>query len=91
MTENRHGLVVEAELGRASGTIEREAAQTMAVRYSPGSRRITLGADKAYDARELVDDLRDVNVTLHIAQNTSSRASAVGACTTWHPGLPLAS
>src|ERR1700746_1764660 len=45
MTENRHGLVVEVELGAASGTIEREAAQTMVVRYSPGSRRITLGAD----------------------------------------------
>ena len=51
MTENRHGLVVETELGEASGTIEREAAKTMIVRRSPGSRRITLGADKAYDAR----------------------------------------
>jgi hypothetical protein len=29
MTENRHGLVVEAELEAATGTIEREAAQTM--------------------------------------------------------------
>src|SRR5262249_37820943 len=53
MTENRHGLVVEAELDSATGTIEREAAQTMVVRYSPGSRRLTLGADKAYDVREL--------------------------------------
>jgi hypothetical protein len=52
-------LVVEAELGSATGTIEREAAQTMIVRYSPGSRRLTLGADKAYDVREFVDDLRD--------------------------------
>jgi hypothetical protein len=49
MTENRHGLVVETELGAASGTIER--AQTMIVRHSPGSRRITVGADKAYDTR----------------------------------------
>jgi hypothetical protein len=46
MTENCHGLVVETELGAASGTIEREAAQTMIVRHSPGSRRITVGADK---------------------------------------------
>jgi len=43
MTENRHGLVVETELGEASGTIEREAAKTMVVRRSPRSRRITLG------------------------------------------------
>jgi len=86
LTENRHGLVVEAELGAASGTIEREAAETMVVRYSPGSRRITLGADKAYDTRAFVDDLRDLNVTPHIAQNTSNRASAIDARTTRHPG-----
>jgi transposase len=42
LTENRHGLVVEAELGPATGTIEREAAVTMVVRHSPGSRRLTL-------------------------------------------------
>ena len=46
MTENRHGLVVETELGEASGTIEREAAKTMVTRYSPGVSRITLGGDK---------------------------------------------
>jgi hypothetical protein len=28
-----------------------------------GSRRLTLGADKAYDVREFVDDLRDRNVS----------------------------
>jgi transposase len=89
MTENRHGLVVEAELGTASGTMEREAAETMVVRHSPGSRRITLGADKAYDARAFVDDLRDLNVTPHIAQNTSSRTSAIDARTTRHPGYAI--
>ena len=89
MTENRHGLVVEAELGTASGTIEREAAQTMVVRYSPGSRRITLGADKAYDTRAFVDDLRDLNVTPHIAQNTSNRTSAIDVRTTRHPGYAI--
>jgi len=50
--------------------VEREAA--MIVRYSPAE----LGADKAYDVREFVDDLRDLNVTPHIAQNTSNRTSA---------------
>jgi transposase len=70
LTENRHRLVVEAELGPATGTIERQAAMTMVARYSPGSRRLTLGADKAYDVHEFVDDLRDLNVTPHIAQNT---------------------
>ena len=61
----------------------------MVVRYSPGSRRLTLGADKAYDAREFVDDLRDLNVTPHIAQNTSNRSSAIDARTTRHPGYAI--
>src|SRR5215471_11300962 len=89
LTENRHGLVVQAELGPATGTIEREAAMTMVVRHSPGSRRLTLGADKAFDVREFVDDLRDLNVTPHIAQNTSGRSSAIDARTTRHPGYEI--
>jgi hypothetical protein len=89
MTENRHGLVVETELGGASGTIEREAAKTMVVRYSPGSRRLTLGADKAYDTREFVDDLRDLNVTPHVAQNLNGRRSAIDKRTTRHPGYAI--
>ena len=89
LTENRHGLVVEAELGSATGTIEREAAMTMVARHSPGSRRLTLGADKAYDVHGFVDDLRDLNVTPHIAQNTTNRSSAIDARTTRHPGYAI--
>ena len=81
--------MVEAELGQATGTIEREAAQTMIVRHSPGSRRLTLGADKAYDVREFVDDLRDLTVTPHIAQNRSNRTSAIDARTTRHLGYAI--
>jgi len=89
LTENRHGLVVEAELGSATGTIEREAAVRMVARHSPGSRRLTLGADKAYDVHGFVDDLRDLNVTPHIAQNTTNRTSAIDARTTSHPGYAI--
>ena len=46
----------------------------MIVRHSPGARRITLGADKGYDAAAFVADLRELNVTPHIAQNISGRA-----------------
>jgi hypothetical protein len=49
----------------------------------------TLGADKAYDVRKFVDDLRDLNVTPHIAQNTSNRTSAIDARTTRHPGYAI--
>ena len=89
MTENRHGLVVETELGEASGTVEREAAKTMVTRYSPGANRITLGGDKGFDAREFVDDLRELNVTPHVAQNTANRASAINGRTTRHPGYAI--
>ena len=89
MTENRHGLVVETELGEASGTTEREAAKAMIVRHSPGAKRITLGADKAYDAAEFIDDLRALNVTPHVAQNDSGRRSAIDGRTTRHPGYAI--
>src|SRR5262245_13277490 len=89
LTENRHGLVVEAELGQATGTIEREAAKRMVVRHSPGAKRITLGADKAYDAAQFVGDLRELNVTPHIAQNDSGRRSAIDGRTTRHPGYAI--
>jgi hypothetical protein len=49
---------VAATLTQATGTAERTAAEEMIVRYSPGAQRITLGADKGYDAAALVADLR---------------------------------
>jgi hypothetical protein len=39
----------------------------MVVRHSPGSHRLTLGANKAYDVHELADEPRDLNVTPRIA------------------------
>ena len=62
---------------------------TMVARHSPGSRRLTLGADKAYDVHEFVDDLRDLNVTPHVAQNTTNRSSAIDGRTTRHPGYAI--
>ena len=86
LTDNRHGLVVETELGLASGSTEREAASTMIVRRSPGSRRLTVGADKAYDTHCFVAHLRDLHVTPHVAQNTSNRTSAIDRRATRHAG-----
>ena len=31
---------------------------------------MTVGADKAYDTRDFVRDLRELKVTPHVAQNT---------------------
>jgi transposase len=89
LMENRHGLVVGATLTPATGTAEREAALDMITRRSPGSRRLTLGADKAYDTKSFVADLRDFNVAPHVAQNTTNRASAIDCRTTRHPGYAV--
>jgi hypothetical protein len=62
---------------------------TIAVSHSPGSRRLTLGGDKGYDVHRFVDDLRDLNVTPHIAQNTTNRTSAIDARTTRHLGYAI--
>lgn len=88
LTENRHGFVVEAELTHADGTAERRAAITMIDRASPGStRRITVGADKGYDAAEFVEELRTMCVTPHIAGK--AKGSAIDGRTTRHAGYKL--
>jgi len=86
--ENRHALVVDTRLTLATGTAEREAALEMAA-ARPGNHRITLGADKAYDVAGFVADLRQYNVTPHVAQNTTNRRSAIDRRTTRHPGYAV--
>jgi hypothetical protein len=87
LTENRHGLVVEAGLTQATGTAEREAAATPLDAQAPGStRRLTLGADKAYDTADFVADMRQKCVTPHVAQNEKGRRSAIDGRTTRHAG-----
>jgi IS5 family transposase len=41
----------------------------------PGQQRVTLGADKGYDSKEFVQELREHQVTPHIArkQNQHNR------------------
>ena len=88
LTENRNGLVVDTRLTQASGTAEREAAIEMLAEL-PGEARKTVGADKAYDSEAFVEGCRDINVTPHVAQNTSGRASRIDERTTRHPGYRL--
>ena len=50
LMENRHGLAVGGGVSQATGTAEREAALALIDRRrGRRRRRITLGADKAYD------------------------------------------
>ena len=88
LMENRSGLIVQGDLTQADGHAERRAALDMIHRHSPGStRRLTLGADKGFDAAEFVTDLRKACVTPHVAQK--SRYSAIDRRTTRHEGYAL--
>src|SRR3954465_15598027 len=72
LIENRNGLVVETELLQANGTAERDAALLMAERME-GSKRLTIAADKGYDTKEFVREMRGMKVTPHVAQNQERR------------------
>lgn len=75
-TKNLNGFAVEAHLTHADGTAERRAALDMLDARDPGStRRITLGADKGYDATEFVADLPQMCVTPHIAAKAKARTT----------------
>jgi transposase len=91
MVENRHGFIVEAMLTQADGTAEADAAILMAdaMRKKRRGQRFTLGADKAYDSRDLVTTLQAMNVTPHVAQNNKNRRSAIDGRTTRHRGYAM--
>jgi len=91
LMENRNGLVVDAVTTRVSGHAERLAALEMLddMIDPDAGRRITLGADKGYDARDFVAELRERGATPHVAQNQSSRRSAIDGRTTRHPGYAI--
>ena len=88
LMENRHGLIIKPRVTQASGTAEPEAALKL-VEAIPGGRRATLGGDKKYDTRAFVDSLRSLNITPHVAQNTTNRKSAIDRRTTRHPGYAV--
>ena len=95
LMENRHGLVVAAELTQAKGTAEREAALTLVERHRPRERRITLGADKAYDVADFVAVLRERKITPHVAidghvtKTGKTRKTAIDRRATRHPGYAI--
>jgi IS5 family transposase len=88
LTENRNGLVVSTLTTRAYGSAERDAALLMAEGL-PGTHRVTLGADKGYDAHDFIAELRHMEITPHIAQNDTNRRSAVDERTTRHVGYQV--
>jgi len=88
LMENRHGLVIDTRLTQATGTAERDAAAAM-VGAMAGRHPITVGADRNYDTAAFVSELRSLNATPHVAQNTSNRRSAIDGRVTRHPGYAI--
>jgi len=89
LMENRSALLVDACLTPADGHGERVAALHMIEPYGDRPRPITLGGDKGFDAADFVNELRSMNVTPHVAQNTSNRRSAIDRRTTRHGGYAV--
>ncbi len=87
LVENRNGLIAAAMATTADGHAERDAALLMLHQQQKRrAKRITVGADKAYDAREFVCTARELNVTVHVQKNDNGRHSNLDRRTTRHPG-----
>jgi hypothetical protein len=85
LMENRNGLVADVETMQADGKAERDAAVVM-VASIPGDGQVTVGADKGYDTKGFVADVRELNATPHVAQK---KHSAIDGRTTRHEGYKI--
>ena len=91
LMENRHGMIMDALVTQADGTAERDAALLMLYGKWRSRRRqgrrgpMSVGADKAYDTRDFVETLREMEVRPHVAQNARRRGgSAIDGRTIRH-------
>jgi len=90
LVENRNGLIAAAMVTHADGYAERDAALLMLQQKQKGrSRRITVGADKAYDSKDFVSTVRELNVTPHVTKNDIGRTSNLDRRTTRHSGYAV--
>jgi len=88
LIENRNGLIVDLELTQASGTAEREAGLRLLERERGRRRgRMSVAADKGYDAKGFVAGVRELGVTPHVA--AKDRFSAIDGRTTRHGGYAI--
>ena len=85
LMENRNGIAVNGCVTLAEGRAEVEAAVAM-VEEIPGQHRVTLGGDKGYDTKEFVQEMRDHQVTPHVALKATT---IIDARTIRHPGYAI--
>ena len=87
LMENRHGLLMDFTVSQATGTAERDAVpELLDGLRERGYRPRTLGADRGYDTKDCVGDMRARRVTPHVAQKKNS---AIDGRTTRHAGYAV--
>lgn len=90
LVENRNGLIAAAMVTTADGYAERDAALLMLhEKQKDHARRITVGADKAYDSEDFVRTVRELGVTPHVTKNENGRRSNLDRRTTRHVGYAV--
>ncbi len=89
LMENRNGLIVGATATRASGHAERLAAEHLLAPHADRAQRVTVGGDKGFDTQDFVAEMREINVTPHVAQNDNGRRSGIDGRTTRHRGYGI--
>jgi len=90
LVENRNGLIAAAMATQANGHAERDAALLMLdERQKTSTKRMTVGAAKAYDTKSFIAGTRALNVTAHVQKNEKGRRSNLDARTTRHAGYAV--
>ena len=86
LMDNRHGLAADVQVLQADGLAERAAAVVM-VASIEGEHKVTVGADKGYDVKTFVEEMRHLKATPHVAPK--ERGSAVDGRTTRREGYKI--
>ncbi len=90
VVENRNGIIRKVMVTTADGQAECDAALLLTEELAgEQKRKLTMGADKAYDRADFVQTVRELAVTPHVAQNNKNRKSAIDGRTTRHAGYKI--
>lgn len=89
LTENRNGLVISGMVTHAGQAVEETAGVDLIKGVARKGRRVTVGADKAYDSERFVAAVRAVNATPHVAQYEGRGGTHIDERTTRHPGYEV--
>ncbi len=90
LRDARCGLIAAACVTCATARAEREAAVELVRELGGRKRRIRVAADKAYDEREFVEQLRALHATPQVTKYRGQRRSSIDGRTTRHAGYAAA-